>query len=359
MPLYGTDYNTNNPECKTPQVLYTFNNGAKYILKRWWIFAIAGLLGGIAGLIYQSTQKVEYKSHLVFALDDEGGNGNSLSLMNLASQFGFSPGGSNNIFSNDNILEIIKSRRVIERTLLSVDTFKTKPYVFIEYYLEISGKRKSEPRLKNIHFPVGQMRSSFTYQQDSLLYQTYLQFYNKHIVAKRPDLKLSLYEVDILSPDEKFTKDFTDKIVEETNDYYLEIRTAKSKKTLNTLEARMASMKGNLNSSLSEEANSKDVNINPAFSMSQVPAQKQEVNIQVYGKAYSEMFKNMELARFAYLNELPLMQVVDPANYPMEKIQFGKWNYFILFAVFSIIAMMSVIGLIHLFSPEPTNVNPA
>lgn len=350
MSLNEEDHKATTSHINTPQVLFSFKNGLHYIAKRWWIFVIVGLVGGIAGIIYQNTQKTEYKSHLVFALDDENGNGNSLSLMNLASQFGFSPGGNNNIFSNDNILEIIKSRRIIETVLLSVDTFNTKPFTFIEYYLEVSGKRNSEPQIKNIHFPVNQSRNSFTYQQDSLLYKIFLRFTDKYIIAKRPDLKLSLYEVDVTSPDEKFTKDFTDKIVQETSNYYFEIRTAKSKKMLNTLEGRVDAMKGNLNSSISKEADSKDQNMNPAFSMGIVPTQKQEVNIQVYGKAYAEMFKNMELARFQYLNDVPLMQIIDPASYPMERIQFGKWNYFILFFIFSILALMSIMGLVNLFS---------
>ncbi len=108
------------------------------------------------------------------------------------------------------------------------------------------------------------------------------------------------------------------------NNYYTEISTKKAKETLQVLEQRVAKMKGNLNSSIGNKAEVQDVNINPAFSEAEVPIQKQQANIEVYGAAYGEMFKNLELARFQYLNEIPLMQIIDKANYPMEKIKAGK-----------------------------------
>ena len=107
----------------------------------------------------------------------------------------------------------------------------------------------------------------------------------------------------------------------------------KNKETLDILEGRVAAMKGNLNTSITKRATVQDVNINPAFAEAQVPVMKQQANIQTYGAAYGELFKNLELARFQYLNEIPLMQIIDEANYPMEKIKLGKLMTGILFAV--------------------------
>jgi len=84
-----------------------------------------------------------------------------------------------------------------------------------------------------------------------------------------------------------------------------------------------------------------------------VPVQKQQTNIQVYGAAYAEMFKNLELARFQYLNEIPLMQIIDHANYPMEKIRSGKLKMAILFAVLAELLVLGWIGLRNLFSTKP------
>lgn len=346
--------NTNIYHNETVPAVARLNSLFKLVLKNWILLLIVGLLSGIAGIIYSIYQKPQYKSYLSFALDD-GGNGGGLgSFLNLASQFGLNIGSGKDIFAGDNILEIMKSRRMVESVFLSVDTFNNKPYTFIEYYLERLGKRKENSKIKDIHFPVGQQRSAFTYRQDSLLYKTYQKFADDYIIAERPDRKLSIYSVSVTSPDEKFTKDFTDNIVAETNNFYIQIRTKKAKETLDILEQRVAAMKGNLNSSITNRASVQDVNINPAFSEAQVPVQKQQANIQVYGAAYGEMFKNLELARFQYLNEIPLMQIIDAADYPMQKIKSGKLKMAIIFGVLAELILLFIIALRQLFSNTRT-----
>ena len=317
------------------------------LLKLWWLFLIVGVIAGIFGIYYASSQKPIYKSRLTFALDD-GDNGGIGNFLNLASQFGINIGSGKDIFAGDNILEIMRSRRMVESVLLSTDTIENKPYTLIEYYLEKSREGTKPGKNNSIHFPVGQQRSTFTYQQDSVLYRIYQGFAQNNLLAQRPDRKLGIYEVNVLSLNEKFTKDFTDRIVAQTNAFYIEIRTKKAKETLDVLEGRVASMKGNLNSSITEKAAVQDVNINPAFSAAQVPVLKQQTNIQVYGAAYGEMFKNLELARFQYLNEIPLMQIIDKANYPMEIIKLGKLKAAIMFAVLAELLLLVIWGLAQL-----------
>jgi hypothetical protein len=324
--------NTSNSYTGNPRFNASVINMIKDLLKIWWLFLIVAVLAGIAGIFYASKQEITYKSRLTFALDDGDQNGIG-SFLNLASQFGINMGSGKDIFAGDNIINIMKSRRMIERVLLSVDTFNNKSYTLIEYFLDKTGRRKINSILEKIHFPPGQNRATFSYQQDSLLYTTYLDFANNYLQADRPDRKLSIYEVNVVSPDEKFTKDFTDRIVNETNNFYVEIRTKKAKETLNILEDRVATMKGNLNSSISNKAAVQDVNVNPAFSAAQVPVLKQQTNIQVYSAAYGEMFKNLELARFQYLNEIPLMQIIDPADYPMQKTKVSKLKTGFIFSL--------------------------
>lgn len=326
------------------------------LLKKWYLFLIVGLLAGLAGFLYASSKKPTYKSHLTFALDDGNGGGIG-NFLNLASQFGLNIGSGKDIFAGDNILDIMKSRRMLEGVLLSVDSFDNKPYTLIEYFLAISGKRGNNAVFKSLHFPPGKPKSTYSYQQDSVLYAVSNDFAENYIVAERPDRKLSIYEVSVTSPNEKFTKVFTDRIVNETNNFYIEIRTKKAKETLDVLEDRVATMKGNLNSSISNRASVQDVNVNPAFSAAQVPVLKQQANIQVYSAAYGEMFKNLELARFQYLNEIPLMQIIDAADYPMQKIKLGKLKAAILFAFLADLLLLLSIWFWHIYKDKQSKIS--
>jgi len=314
------------------QQMSLFKMKCKAILRKWWWFLLVGILFGTTGLIYASMQKPMYKSRLTFALDDAGNSGAG-GFASLASQFGLNVGGNSDIFSGDNIIEIIKSRRMIERVLLSTDTFNNKPSTLIEYYLEISGKRKDNKKFADTHFPSNANRTAFTYLQDSILNVVYREMSKNFIDAQKPDRRLNIYEINITSPDEQFSKVMTERLVNETNAYYTELRTKKAKSTLEALENRIDAMKTGLNSSITSRATVKDANLNPVFEASQVPVVQQQAQMEVYSAAYAEIFKNLEVARFQYLNNIPLLQIIDAPEYPMEKIKVSRLKSALLFAV--------------------------
>jgi len=324
---------------------YIFNNFPflNLILKKWWLFLIIGICAGVAGILYAVSTKPQYESRLTFSLDAGSADVGISSAMNLAAQLGFGLGGGQSMFDGDNILEIMKSRRMIENVLLSSDTFEGKPYTLIDYFVEKSEFKDAfskNPRLKNINFPVGTTKTSLTYLQDSILYNIYIAFSTQYIMASRPDKKLSIYEVKVNNTNEKFTKVFTDRLVKVTSDFYTEITSKKDKETLEILEQRVASLKGSVNSSIDAKASSQDANVNPAFNEAQSPILKQQYNMQAYGEAYKEMFKTLEMARYQYLKKIPLLQIIDNADYPMKKIKTGKIKMAVLFAIYSNLILM-------------------
>jgi uncharacterized protein involved in exopolysaccharide biosynthesis len=108
-------------------------------------------------------------------------------------------------------------------------------------------------------------------------------------------------------------------------------------------------MKGKVNSSIGSRAEIQDVNVNPAFSAAQVPVLKEQANIQVYSAAYAEMFKNLEIARYQYLKQIPLMQIIDPADYPMKKEKMGKLKTAVIFSFVACFLTIFILWIINLF----------
>jgi hypothetical protein len=317
-------------------------------IKKWWIFLIAGILASIAGYIYALNQKPIYQSYLSFALDEGGSEGSMSGAMGLAAQFGISlGGGAQDVFTGDNILQIMQSRRLIEDVLLSVDTFNKKPSTLIEYYLQNEIERKKN--ISGIHFYPGQLKNSFTYTQDSILYNTFLEFQKNHVIARRPNKNLNIYELMVTSYNEKFSKVFTDNLIEKTNLFYTDIRSKKARETLEILEKALPAVKGRLDATITNKASTEDANLNTAFANAQVPILKEQINTQVYGTAYTELYKNLEMARFQYLKSIPLMQIIDPANYPMKKIKQSKLITSLVFSVIAIFIFLVVFATINYF----------
>ncbi|MEO7962180.1 MAG: hypothetical protein ABIR19_11570 [Ginsengibacter sp.] len=317
------------------------------IVKRWWLFLLIALTGGLAGYIYAANQKPLYESYLSFALDEGGSQGGNGGAFSLAAQFGISLGGAQDVFTGDNILEIMQSRRMIEDALLSVDTFENRPSTLMEYYLH-HDVLNDQKNAANFHYYPGESKSQFSYSKDSLLYQTYLKFRNKYILARRPDKRLNIYELMVTTASEEFSKVFTDNLINVTNRFYTEISSKKARETMEILEKRVPEMKGKLDATISNKASVQDANLNTAFARADVPLLKAQSNTQVYGAAYAEMFKNLEMARFQYLKSIPLMQVIDDADYPMKKIITGKIKTAVIFAIAAVFfaLLIFIIGFV-------------
>lgn len=297
------------------------------ILRKWKLFLLIGFLGGVGGFFYAYFQKPVYESRLTFALDGGSGENALSSAMNLAAQFGLGVGSGQTLFDGDNILEILKSRRIVEEVLLTVDTFNGNRVTLADYFIDISGARRvllAKPHLRGIRFPPGIQRQQLSYLQDSVLNNAFLDLATNAISASRPDKKLGIYELKVKTLNEQFTKDFTDRLLLATINFYTEITSRKDRETLEILEQRVASLKSNVGESIDTRASGEDANVNPAFAAAQAQATKQLYNMQAYGEAYKEMFKTLELARYQYLKKIPLLQVIDHADYPMKRIKLGK-----------------------------------
>jgi uncharacterized protein involved in exopolysaccharide biosynthesis len=319
-----------------------------HIKKRWWIFLVLSFLGGVSGFYFAATSKQMFQSNLTFVVDEGGGNNAMGGALSLAAQFGLNIGGANDVFSGDNIIEIIKSRRLIEKVLLSIDTFNNKPFVLAEYYQALNNAKPKDPN-KEVHFTVDKQYTTRSYKEDSTLFNLYNDIVNDFLLVERPDNKLNIFAIKFKSVNEIFTKKFTDKLIKEADIFYIDICSKKAKETLDVLESRVMLMKNNLSSSISSKAASQDENLNPAFAQTQVPVIKQQTNIQVFGAAYAEMFKNLELARFQYLKKIPLVQIIDAADFPMKKIKMGKLKTAIIGACGVAFLYLFIIWLISIY----------
>ncbi|HSV10815.1 MAG TPA: hypothetical protein VLI68_08600, partial [Hanamia sp.] len=145
---------------------------------------------------------------------------------------------------------------------------------------------------------------------------------------------------------------FTDKLIEKTNLFYTDIRSKKAKETLTILEKALPTVKGKLDATITNKASTQDENLNTAFANAQVPLLKEQINTQVYGSAYTELYKNLEMARFQYLKSIPLMQIIDAANYPMKKVQQNKLITAVIFGTIACFIFLILFIIVLLIQPK-------
>jgi hypothetical protein len=333
-----------------------FKDWIKFLIRKWYFLLPVVLISMGIGVVYAWVTKPKFESRVSFALEEN--NSGLGGAINLAAEFGFNIGGSSSIFSGDNILQIITSRRVIENVLLSIDTSSEGQIrTMAQYMLDLSkdsGKKfdNAKERIAMVSFPAGKERSKYSYLEDSVLYIIYEEIILPNLVAHRPDKKLGIFEVRFISTEERFSKIFTERLIKETTDFYTELRSKKSRQTLEILQSRVNALRGNVSMAIGGRTAIQDANLNPAFAAAQAPLQEKQVDLSAYSGAYAELFKNLELARYQYLQDVPLLQVIDRADYPLKKIKKGRLFMGLLFGTLAGIISMIILTGVYLIEKQ-------
>lgn len=298
----------------------------RYLLSKWIIILIIGLLGGGLGFLYASFQKPTYIASLTFVLEEEGTSGLG-NLGGLAAMAGINVGGNggDGLFKGENIFEIYKSRTMLTNTLLSKSIHNDS--LLIERYISFNQLRKAwkeKPQLEAISFSIP--KAQFTLQHDSIMGQIVKSIREKNVNVSKPDKRTSLIQVATTSINEAFSKDFTEALVKNVNNFYVETKTKKSLENINVLQHQTDSVRQELNAAIGGVASAEDANpnANPARQILRVPSSKRQVDVQANQSILTELVKNLEMAKISLRKETPLIQVIDEPILPLKKERFGK-----------------------------------
>lgn len=294
----------------------------KYLLSKWKIIVIVGISSAMLFLVYNSfIKKKEYVAKLTFAIIEKSSSGGGLS--SLAGQFGFSVGGGGEgVFSGSNILELLKSRNLIERALLNETVINGKTYRLIDYYREINPPKNKDKNL--ITFPLGLERENFSREQDSLLNIYYKQITTDKLSVAKEKKDVNINNITYYNKDELFAKLFTETLINVVSDFYIQTKTQTTRVNLEMMEKRADSMKHEYEKALEGRALFADQNINPARQIMTVEQQKYQTTIQLTGTAYAKLVENIEILKLDLAQETPLIQIIDKPIMPLYKSGWGK-----------------------------------
>ena len=322
------EQNTND-EISLKELIEKGREWYAYLLSKWKIIVLAGIIGAALGLAYSFSKKPVYTATLSFALEDEksGGLGGALGL---ASSFGIDlGGGGGSIFTGSNLTELFKSRAMVEQTLLSPVTFNGKTISLAEMYIQNNGWRdnwKDKPKLKAIQFLPDTKRTYFTRVHDSILGVMYQYLSKTGLAVGQKDKKTAIITIDVSSTDELFSKYFTEALVKEVSDFYVTTKSKKARENMDILERQTDSIRGALNGAITgvAVANDNTFGLNPAMNVRRTPSARRQVDVQANTAILTELVKQSELAKVTLRKETPLIQVIDEPILPLPKDRLGK-----------------------------------
>jgi len=308
-------------------VLTIVKDTFQYLLTKWKLILVVGLIGGILGLGLSFLIKPKYTAKISFSLIEGGSKGG---LFDLASSFGLaSLMGGNDVFSGDNLLEIMKSKYAVEETLLSPVIFEGEKMTLIEAYIKFNNFRKKwlkskKVDLRNVSFPIDQNKESFSRTQDSIVSLLYTEFLESNVLkVLRLNKKVGMSEVAFTSKNEEFSKLFVENLMNQTYIFYKQTKTAQTFENVKKMEQTADSIKHLYESALMRSSGYSGVNINAALQVAMVPKLKQEYDAQLYGTVYAEVLKNLETLKLDLARETPIVQIIDTPRYPLKKEKLG------------------------------------
>jgi uncharacterized protein involved in exopolysaccharide biosynthesis len=282
--------------------------------------------------VYYFIQKPKFEGTASFILEEKGSSVGG-SLTGLASQFGVDVGsltGSAGLFAGDNILDIIKSRTIIEKVLLSkLDSGNTSnKNTLADLYLDwskLKSKWSGKEELASLSYANCVTGTANTRIQDSVLFVIYQKLIKKNIIAERVNKKGSIIEVTTTSQSEVFSKLFSERLVSETMKMYVDIKTGTAARNIRRLEQRSDSLMVVLNSKSFKSASLQVLDANIAYKSAAVPVEVTQRDKTVTYALYTEVMKNLEASRMALAGQTPIMNLLDNTKYPLEDQKYGFW----------------------------------
>lgn len=309
-------------------IVFEARKWVDFILSKYkYILAVAIISAGL-GLCYSLSKKEIYIADLTFALEEDGGSVFGAGV-GLAGQLGFDMGGGEGVFSGPNLIQLFKSRSMIEKTLLSPVQIDGKTISLAEMYIRDNNWRKGwqkNSKLKNISFLPNSNRENFSRIQDSILGTIYNNLSASNVDVLQKDKKVGILTIEVKSPNEKFSKIFAETLVDVVSHFYIETKSEKSMINMTILQKQLDSIRGELNGSISGVAlaNDRTFALNPALNVKRVPSVRRQVDVQANTNILTELIKQTELAKVTLRKETPLIQIIDRPIYPLKKERFGK-----------------------------------
>lgn len=316
-------------EISLKDVLKKIIEWTKYLFSKWLLIGVIVAIGAGLGYLYAYLSKPVYEASISFVLSNN--TATSGGLYGLASQFGINlGGGGDDVFEGDNIISLMKSRKMLQQALFKKTPEKISLVNMLAKDLKLDEGWQAQDRTKGA-YPFPDDPAKMTMIQDSLFREVYEVVQQKMLDVSKPDKKLSVYAVTAKTGNEEFSYYLTKFVVDVTSKFYIDTKTSVARQNLSMIQNEADSIKRLLGGTITSAAAQTDLtfNLNPAYQVQRSGIQQSQVSAGALGEAYGEVLKNLELAKITLQKETPLYQVIDESTLPLKADKPSKLIMFI------------------------------
>jgi hypothetical protein len=300
--------------------LVSFKN---LIVRNWKILVLMVIIGTAGGYAFEKFTKKPpvYIAKIVFNMENGGGGGGS-GLSDFASALGFNAGSSASagLFVGDNFVELLKTKNLYNRAVLSRVEVNGRKEIFGNYYLRASGILKDEleddVEIQTFQFKHDKYEDATPNERSKVrLVQNYLMPYT---VIANDSKKATFLSLAVTTRNDTLSYIWANLYLKVVTEFYKETKTQKSRELLDLMVNRVDSLKRVLYSTQSAAARFADQNQQIIVQEGLIQQQRLQTNSGQIQAMYFESVKSLDNIKFSMAKETPLFTRIDDPELPIS-----------------------------------------
>ena len=324
----------NNDETSFKGIIVAISDYKNELKKRLVIILAVAITFSLIGFGFSNIQEDRYNAVISFIVEEQSETSNLSALSGAASMIGLDVGGgATSSFNQQNIIELLKSRKIIERTLNNICEIEGKSDLLLNHYI----------RINNLITDSTTINFSSNYYNDSITSIVWFSIIDNDMEILFQNDEANILNLSFESLNAEFAKNFTEIVIDEMSEMYIDHQTEKSRNTLNNLYNRSDSIFKDLKTSERNFAKVKDNNMRVMTASGRLEELQYMREVEILQAVYLELRKNIELTHMSVLNETPLIQIVDKPVLPLENINRSTLFWIVIFSFLGVFTFCFII----------------
>ncbi|MBT5858244.1 MAG: hypothetical protein HOH88_00080 [Flavobacteriales bacterium] len=324
----------NNDEASFKDIIVTISDYKNELKKRLLIILAVAIIFSLIGFGFSKSQEDKYNAVISFIVEDQSEGSNLSAISGMASMIGIDMGGTaTSSFNQQNIIELLKSRKIIERTLNNKCEIEGKSDLLLNHYI----------RINNLITDSSTINLSSNYYNDSITSIVWFRIIDSDMEILFQNDEANILNLSFESLNAELAKTFTEIVIDEMSEMYIDYQTEKSRNTLDNLQSRSDSIFKSLKRSEINFAKVKDNNMRVMTASGRLEELQYMREVEILQAVYLELRKNIELTHMSVLNETPLIQIVDKPVLPLENINRSTLFWIVIFSFLGVFTVCFII----------------
>ena len=342
-PSQASFTNRNDDDVTLKDIIFIVREYLGEILRNWRIIVLVTVPFLIITLTNAFISPKKFNGDLTFMVNEDEGSQLG-GVATVLEDIGLGGASTNSEYNLDKILELMKSHRIINLTLMEKATIKGKEDYLSNHMIEIYNLDKEWRRKKK-------KLVGFRFTRDSLenfnrKEHMALNYLHKKLIkgVKGPPIVNStiaessgIMTISVASLSEPWSVEFLNKLYIKLSAFYIDQTTKKQRLIYETVHEQTDSIRGVLKAKEYELAKFMDNNQFLVPNVAQLRKAQLERDVFVLNTMYGEAVKNEETAKFTLKNKTPFVQAIDTPVAPLKVEQKSKIKAVVLAIILGIL----------------------